>query len=811
MVDSTRESRVRPCRSLPVCLLSILLLAPGAELASAQVEYERVPTLPLGDSTFRYTWADATGDGVSDLVAAHTTLGQVAIYPRASAGFWLPTIVVLVAQPTAVAVADFDQDGLPDLAIRSSNGIAVRRGLGSSTFAISGPLLAVDSGSSFIAMDLDLDGFPDIASIDSIGDAELAVFPNLAGLQFGPRVSVSLPGTPTHLIAADSDGSGPELFVTMSGQIFVFSYLGSSLTYRAGYSVPGARATAPADFDGDGNLDLAVLRANPDRVQVLLGDGTVSFVAGAIEPCNYDWSIVAGDFDADGAMDVVVEGDFLRGNGNGTLTRVRDLRFGLGLPDLPAPALFPIVVDLDRDGRDDLLTAANYPGGYSAGFLLGGSDAFAEAASAVKVGLQTRSFAVVDLTGDGRDDIVTANFTEGLTLYESNLDGFPVPRAQTGGSHWAVVSSDVDGDGQPEVVASSTSQTRAWRWDGLTLVPGSVFGPSLSGLQHVIDVNGDGRVDLVGVAAFGGIEVSLRNATQDFWEPSVVQAAAVDVNKLAPIDVDADGDLDLVGVEEGSFPRLVLFTNDGAGAFTIGTVIDPPFAVTDCEPLDVDRDGLADLVTSPQFETSPGRWFRNLGGGNFDAPVDLMTPGSPVRDLIVGDLDQDGFEDLAFATNRRELIAYAGNGVDFDPAVEFGPEAGVLTLDQPPTPRPDVTRLGDVDGDGLIDLVLLGDQDFVSVLYNRTQAFLRGDLDGNSALEITDVIVLLDQLFASAPPNPCEDVGDANDDGSVDVADAVALLAYLFIPGAAIIPSPFPDCGTDPTFDALDCVPTPCP
>lgn len=811
MKDSTRESRVRPCRSL-LFSISSLLLAATAELASAQVEYERVPTLPLVGTTSRYTWADATGDGIADLVAAHATLGQVAIYPRAAAGVWATPIIVPAIQPTDVAVADFDQDGIPDLAIRSSTGIELRPGLGSSTFASSGPLLEAQNGGRFLAADLDLDGLPEVAYIDTIGNGELGVFPNLGGGQFGPSFAVALPGTPTHLTAADSDGAaGAELFVTMSGQVFIFSYTGSGLIYRAGYGIPKARAIAPADFDGDGDLDLAVIRSNPDQVQMYLGDGTVWFVPGAVEPCTHDVSIVAGDFDADGALDVVVESDFLRGNGDGTLTRIRDLRFGLGLPDLPVPATNPIVVDLDLDGRDDLLTAANYPGGYAAGFLLGGSDAFLEAASALEVGLQTRSFAVLDLTGDGRDDIVTANFADGLTLYEANLDGFPVPRAQTGASYWAVAPADVDGDGQPEIVASSTAQTRAWRWNGTMLVPGSVFGPSLSGLQHVIDVDGDGRLDLVGVAAFGGIEVSLRNTTQDFWEPIVLYSASVDVSKVVPIDVDTDGDLDLVGMEDASFPTITVFINDGTGVFTTGTLIVPPFAVTDCESLDVDGDGLPDLVTSPQFETSPVRWFRNLGGGNFDAPLDLMTPGSPVRDLIVGDLDQDGFDDIAVATSRRELIVYSGNGVDFDPAIEFGPEAGVLTLDQPPTPRPDVTRMGDVDGDGLLDLVLLADQDYLAVLYNRAQAFLRGDLDGNEALEITDVIVLLDQLFLSAPPNPCEDVGDANDDGSVDVADAVALLEYLFVPGAAVIPSPFPDCGTDPTPDALDCIPAPCP
>jgi len=51
---------------------------------------------------------------------------------------------------------------------------------------------------------------------------------------------------------------------------------------------------------------------------------------------------------------------------------------------------------------------------------------------------------------------------------------------------------------------------------------------------------------------------------------------------------------------------------------------------------------------------------------------------------------------------------------------------------------------------------------------------------------------------------PCDNAADSKDDGTLNIADAIALLGYLFN-GASAPPPPFPDCGIDPTSDALEC------
>lgn len=82
--------------------------------------------------------------------------------------------------------------------------------------------------------------------------------------------------------------------------------------------------------------------------------------------------------------------------------------------------------------------------------------------------------------------------------------------------------------------------------------------------------------------------------------------------------------------------------------------------------------------------------------------------------------------------------------------------------------------------------------------------FRRGDANLDAMVDMADALRILDVLFAQEPQPDCRDAMDANDDGGVDVSDAVFELLYLFDGGAAP-GQPFPDCGDDPTLDGLDC------
>ena len=98
-----------------------------------------------------------------------------------------------------------------------------------------------------------------------------------------------------------------------------------------------------------------------------------------------------------------------------------------------------------------------------------------------------------------------------------------------------------------------------------------------------------------------------------------------------------------------------------------------------------------------------------------------------------------------------------------------------------------------------------------SIAITISSEIRRGDCNTDGNVDIADALCLLGVLFAGDPIS-CLDAGDANDDGSIDIGDPITILQSLFV-GIGPLPSPYPDCGLDPTPDALRCqiLPDTCP
>jgi hypothetical protein len=84
--------------------------------------------------------------------------------------------------------------------------------------------------------------------------------------------------------------------------------------------------------------------------------------------------------------------------------------------------------------------------------------------------------------------------------------------------------------------------------------------------------------------------------------------------------------------------------------------------------------------------------------------------------------------------------------------------------------------------------------------------FMRGDVNGDGRLDISDPIAMADWLFRGSRQLACTKAADSNDDGRTNMGDMIYSLLYLF-DGGPILPAPFPEVGFDPTPDDLRCPP----
>jgi hypothetical protein len=691
--------------------------------------------------------ADCNGNGVDDALD---------IAPAAP-GFATPRTTCLEEAPLDVAAADLDGDGDRDVAVARAFGITLLSNGGDGSLRPDGEIPVGSDPTAVAAADLDGDADADLVTLNrSVRGADgkpingsVSILLNGGEASFLPARNHAAGPDPIDLAMADLDGDADtDLAVANAASTDLSVYWndgGGSFAPQTRVPIESPKrpflspqGVAAADFDHDGDLDLMTVQSAPgDEAFLLLNDGTGRFTEGRSIAWDADFTprrVVAADVEGDGDIDLFVNGEeevavgvafrpqrvlMLANQGPGTFDRP------VSLVDPGTPIVFA-VEDLDGDADPDLTVVAR--GGTSADLSLHLSDRGRfEELMTVRLEDLSPDVAAPDMNGDGLADLVAWNVgTRSVTVFQNRgtgnfislIDQLPLREPEQ------LVVADIDRDGKPELVAYGDSNgVTVWRNEGRGDFSAPTERASDPAPYELMasDLDGDGDLD-VAVTTLRGLNV-LENVGDALLDTPHKYAVGDDLTLAVPADLDDDGDADIAAVAPGLLGALVLWNAGGLG-FEKGPLVSTPHveSALDILAADADGDGDNDLVL-PNRGTWNGMAIVDAHvailenrGGAFEAsrrPLDSFP-----LDVASGDLDGDGLVDLvlSLAACRNCLPALDPSTIVLlgDGDGGYRDERRFFTASQPLW-----VLAEDLEGDGAPDVIVsLQDAGEVAVLLN---------------------------------------------------------------------------------------------
>ncbi|HLK69524.1 MAG TPA: FG-GAP-like repeat-containing protein [Bryobacteraceae bacterium] len=324
-----------------------------------------------------------------------------------------PTTFGSVPQPSALAIADFNADGLPDIAAASSSGneVGVMLGQSGATFADAVLIPVGTAPSAIAAADLNSDGHIDLVTANA-GAGSVSILLGNGDGTFQDAVPLSVGSRPTSVVVADLNQDGiPDIATANAGTNDISILYGQKDgTYQSAQSVAAGLAPSgliAVDLNGDSRPDLVVVNSSANTITVLLASADGGFLAPTAYATGQGPSaIVSGDLNRDGGVDLVVTNttdatvSVFLGNGQGAFQQ------GLVFPANAGPTA-AVIGDFNLDGALDVAVANTSSGAIS--LLLGIANGSFQAPIAFQTGANPSSLAAADINKDGVTDIVAAN------------------------------------------------------------------------------------------------------------------------------------------------------------------------------------------------------------------------------------------------------------------------------------------------------------------------------------------------------------------------------------------------------------------
>ena len=720
--------RLQHLASITAIIIGTFVGCVSADATSLGAPYSFGEQLTHGEGVLGLVSADLDGDGKPELIGSEPEANRIVVWEPDGAGGLRIKSAIPCQLPGALVAADFNSDGIMDIATVSptycgarcnpdSNRLTLLTGLGGGAFRTAQTLI-MHATWQLSSGDFNGDGRPDLVTYE---DSLSIIFNNGTGFESPVRYALTL--EPYNWIAGLTMGD-----VNRDGFADIVVVLGDKTLIYSGNSqgaliAPDSLAFGMwdgsnpilADFDSDGALDL-VLPENGGSFAVFWNSGTGLFPEPQHVPCNSEFTnrMAAADLDGDGRLDlfaaashgykdrIVIEWNMGARNWEQVHIFIADEALPHGISAL-------LAYDFDRDG---LLDVVDVPVIDVGGDVLG----FRHVAARSFAALEEYSFdgpvgGVPITLEDGRSAILILGNGAAKVMIARPDGSFapPIDYAGTDGASWLDWNEDGLVDfGLPRGDSLEIHLLGGGQETVPKLPSGTIIGRG--------DFNGDGLKDVLLRTPGLDLRIAFRDPLHGYSDPIPLPAGS-DFPQPAIVavgDFNGDGLCDFSTGQRDSgnvTNSVIVYLNSAGGRFIRGLAQAVPAMPAGYDlpgpsqllAKDLDGDHRLDIVFCGTFWAAGGLvWIgRGLGDGSFEWTPDRYGLPSEAPSCSVIDLTNDGLPDMVGMSywngtgiGKLSFLANLGGG-------RFG-EPGLL---QEIGAYPSGPSFADLNGDGRTDIV----------------------------------------------------------------------------------------------------------